>query len=166
MPAARIVLLSLCLCVLPAVGAAQRVSPLPDPWTPLQSRTGPPPVAPAPASRLVLGGIAGAAATLGLAAAVGSASGERLCGDYSCGGLNALAVAVLAEPFLVPAGVHVANRRRGSYTTAAAVSSAIWFGGLMLGSRSRVPGEYILLLPVAQIATSVIIIDRSTPRSP
>jgi hypothetical protein len=68
-----------------------------------------------------------------------------------------------AEPFLVSAGVHLANGRRGDYTTAVVASAAIWVGGLMALRKARAPGEYILLIPVAQIASSIAII-RSTTR--
>ncbi len=145
---------------------AQRRGAWPEPWSPAPQATFPfPPDTghePAHGSGLVLGGVAGFFATAALSrAAYEVAGGRRICGDDSCGLAAGLSTFFVAEPFLIPAGVHLANQRKGSYTTAAGMSAVIWFGGLMLGSKADVPGEYILALPVAQIAASVIIIDRT-----
>ena len=110
---------------------AQRIGAWPETWDapaeaipPVRGEAG---EKPASGSGLVLGGVAGFFSTaLVSLAAYDLSGGGRVCGDDRCGFASALGAFFLGEPFLVPAGVHLANRRRGSYTIAAAVSSVIW----------------------------------------
>src|SRR5215212_6979961 len=66
---------------------------------------------PEPASRLG-GGFIGALAGLAVGQLAYQASGGgRLCGDDSCGLYVGLLATVIAEPVLIPVGVHLANHR-------------------------------------------------------
>lgn len=167
-----LIVVSALLAALTPVGlAGQRPRAWPASWSPEAGVAHP--VTPtatgeeqAPSFSLVLGGVLGLAATGVLVRATYElAGGDRICGDDACGFYAALFTSLAAEPFLVPAGVHLANRRRGSYTSAAVASAAIWVGSLIVLSKLDAPGEYIFLVPMAQIVSSVAIIQHTTRQS-
>jgi hypothetical protein len=74
-------------------------------------------------------------------------------------------VAAVGEGLLLPLGVHLANRRSGSYITSALVSLGLAVGGLLALEAVDYdpPGVPIILVavPVAQIAASIAI-ERAT----
>jgi hypothetical protein len=89
-------------------------------------------------------------------------SGEDLAalGGFVVGG-------TIGEALMVPLGVHLVNRRRGNYGTAALVSLGIAAGGVALAlateDQAPLPGVILVAIPIAQIASSIAI-ERSTSR--
>jgi hypothetical protein len=127
------------------------------------------PEEPTPSSRgtpaLALGGLLGGAVGivggfyLGAALADGEDTNDL---DFLSGGV---AGAAIGEGLLLPAGVHVANDSRGSYTLSAAASLGIAAAGLLAleALHYDAPGAPIVLVavPIAQLVTSVAI-ERAT----
>lgn len=78
---------------------------------------------------------------------------------------GALILGAIGESTLLPAGVHIANGRRGNYWISAAASIALAFGGigLMEAAHWNAPAAPIVAVavPLAQLATSIAI-ERST----
>jgi hypothetical protein len=113
---------------------------------------------PVPMERLFLGGVAGlGAAILGTHLAYQAGGGGRICGDDSCGLAAGITALLLLEPILVPAGVHLANHRRGSF-------AGTFFGSLLSGTVALYVGnkldlgvEFVYVGAALQIATSAII---------
>ena len=116
-----------------------------------------PPPTRAGVGRLFLGGVAGlGVAILGTHLAYQAGGGGRLCGDDSCGLAAGATALIVLEPILVPAGVHLANRRRGSF-------AATFFGSLLSGAALLYIGnaldlseEFVYAGAAAQIAAAVI----------
>ena len=112
---------------------------------------------PVPMERLFLGGVAGlGAAILGTHLAYQAGGGGRLCGDDSCGLAAGVTALLLLEPILVPAGVHLANHRRGSF-------AGTFFGSLLsgaavlyLGNKFDLGVEFVYVGAAIQIAASAI----------
>ena len=110
-------------------------------------------------ARMSLGGVAGGAAGL----AGGFYLGAVLADDDDGDDLDALAGGVMGaaigEALLLPLGVHLANRGRGSYGNAALTSAAIAVAGLFALAAVQVdtPGTAVVLVavPVAQIAAAI-----------
>jgi hypothetical protein len=112
---------------------------------------------PVPMERLFLGGAAGlGAAILGTHLAYQAGGGGRNCGDDSCGLAAGITALLLLEPILVPAGVHLANHRRGSF-------AGTFFGSLLSGATALYIGnkldlgvEFVYVGAALQIATSAL----------
>jgi hypothetical protein len=91
--------------------------------------------------RVILGGSAGAT----LAILAGRLTyeldgGGEICGDSPCGMIAGITTTLLLEPFLLPAGVHLANRRWGSFGGAffaslAAGAATLWMGPGVITTR-------------------------------
>jgi len=115
--------------------------------------------APANASGMVMGGIAGMFAGYfvgGMLYAAASGSGE---GDLGAAILSGLVVAT----FTTPAGVHLGNRGRGSLSSDLLVSAAIGAVGIAVAS-STDSGAWLLLLPIGQIIGSSWMEAQSMPK--
>lgn len=122
---------------------------------------------------------AGTAAKLSAAGLVGGAIGffggaylGAWIGDSRDDGIDdldalhgALIGAAIGESMLLPAGVHVANGRRGSYWMSALVSAGIAAGGIGLLEAAHwdAPAAPIIAaaVPLAQLGASIAI-ERST----
>ncbi len=88
--------------------------------------------------------------------------GSLICGDDSCGLEEAAYGAIAGESVLLPLGVHLANRRRGNYGLSLLASAAL--GGLgILAVNATNDGTPLIVVPVAQLVTSVLI-ERATSR--
>lgn len=120
------------------------------------------PPAPRDALRLGLGGVVGGAAGLfvgGLVAA--KLTDDRPCED--CGLEGLVYGGVIGELAAVPLGVHLANRRQGSYGAGLLGSLAVTGAGMTLaGALDRT--EVLLAVPVMQIAAAIAI-ERATSRA-
>jgi hypothetical protein len=119
---------------------------------------------------LVAGGVAGYVAVRGLFALTAHlAEGEGNCGTGFCGSTVAVVAAALAVPTLVPLGVHLANGGRGDLGADVLASTAVGLGVLLIGARSGVSAEGMLVaVPVGQILAAVatdIMVSRR-PRNP
>lgn len=112
---------------------------------------------PALAAAGLVGGAVGAVAGGYLAALLASGDhGDDL--DFLSG---MVAGAAIGEGLLLPLGVHLANRRAGSYPTSALVSLGLTAAGLLALEAVHYdpPGAPVVLvaIPLAQIATSIAI---------
>ncbi len=118
---------------------------------------------------LAFGGLVGGA--LGFFA--GGFSGVAVCGCSSGGGeydaLEAFFLgAAVGTAVTIPLGVHLSNHLEGSYLTALAVSIGISAVALAaafaLDDETAFPA-LVLMIPVSQIISSVLIERRTTPRT-
>jgi hypothetical protein len=176
------------LCSYP-LAAQQRAAPLVPPSA-ASARLAPVPMhrplAPAPAAPLVGGGLFGGAAGAAAGAFAGVLVSGNLCdepGDPdACNPMGAaLLGAAVGHTLLAPAGVHLANRRRGDLSrslVASAVIGAAGIGSLLLleqGVRRRDPVPTAvrsatiaigLAIPVAQRVTAIALERRSSTAVP
>ncbi len=83
------------------------------------------------------------------------------CTNDDCNLREALQGGGIGMSLTIPLGVHLANRRKGSYWKEALASSAIYGAGVLLAV-SGVPVA-LLAIPPAQIASSILI-ARATAR--
>lgn len=106
---------------------------------------------------LVAGGLAGYAATRGLFTLTAHlAEGEGDCRTGFCPSTITVVAAALAAPTLVPLGVHMANGRRGDLGVDVLASTAVGLGVLLIGARSGVSAEGLLIaVPAGQILAAV-----------
>lgn len=118
---------------------------------------------------LAFGGLVGGA--LGFFA--GGFSGVAVCGCNTGGEVyDALEAffwgAAVGTAVTIPLGVHLSNHLEGSYLTALAVSIGISAVGLAaafaLDDETASPA-LVLMIPVSQIISSVLIERRTTPRT-
>jgi hypothetical protein len=108
--------------------------------------------------RLLLGGGVGAGLAILATHIIYQANGGgTLCGDDPCGTYPALLTLMLAEPILVPVGVHAANHGRGSF-------AGTFFGSLvtlgtmfLLGNWTDMGPSVLYLTPPLQIVVSALI---------
>lgn len=108
--------------------------------------------------RLLVGGTAGAG--LALAAtqlAYQLTGGGEICGDDPCGMVAGLTALILLEPILIPAGVHVANHAQGSFAGALFASLVTGAVALYVGSRLDAGEGSLMVIPVIQILTSIMV---------
>ncbi|MBV9774726.1 MAG: hypothetical protein JO040_12290 [Gemmatimonadetes bacterium] len=116
---------------------------------------------------LVGGGIGGGLAGLvaGAYLGYGVELGQSGCHDEElCGLGGALLGAALGEALLLPYGVHLADRSRGSYGRTFLASFGTGAAGLLLlGATGEAAGELWWAVPVAQIAAAVAV-ERRTAR--
>ncbi len=107
----------------------------------------------------LLAGVTGLVAGAYLGAAIDRSNG---CSDDWCGLGGALVGASAGTAFMVPVGVHLTNRQRGSFGLgvwwSTMVTAAGW--GIAVASDNASP---LLLIPFAQIAAAVAAEARSTP---
>ena len=112
---------------------------------------------PVPMERLFVGGVAGlGAAILGTHIAYQAGGGGRICGDDSCGLAAGITALLLLEPILVPAGVHLANHRRGSFAGTFFGSLLSGAAALYLGNKLNLGVEFVYVGAALQIATSAV----------
>lgn len=83
----------------------------------------------------------------GLLGAAFATAGCARSGDEDCGLAHILVGAAIGEVALLPLGVHLGNRSRGSYAANLAVSVAV----LLIGSRVDLPQGAGVLIPAAQL---------------
>lgn len=129
--------------------------------TPLRSQVLAPPAPPveaqAGAEKLFLGGVAGlGAAIIGTRLAYEAAGGGRLCGDDSCGMYAGITAILVLEPLLVPAGVHLANHRRGSFPGTFFASLLAGTAALYVGNKLDLGVEFVYVGAAIQIAAAAI----------
>lgn len=110
---------------------------------------------PASIARLGAGGIIGGVVGFGVGGAIGAAA--------SGGGLEGIFVgAILGQSVAVPAGVNIANRRRGGLAPALVLSTALGGLGILALDRDVIEaGAFYAVVPLLQLATSIII-ERKT----
>lgn len=179
------------LILLPTGAQAQRISTVVDhadpvPQTPwvgthhnylLESSAGDTPAnrlpgiasGPRSGATLAFGGLVGGA--LGFFA--GGFSGVAVCGCSSGGGeydaLEAFFLgAAVGTAVTIPLGVHLSNHLEGSYLTALAVSigiSAVALAAAFALHDETASPALVLMIPVSQIISSVLIERRTTPRT-
>jgi len=107
--------------------------------------------------KLFLGGVAGlGAAILGTRLAYEAAGGGRICGDDSCGMYAGITALLVLEPLLVPAGVHLANHRRGSFAGTFFGSLLSGTAALYVGNKLNLGVEFVYVGVALQIAASAI----------
>jgi len=121
---------------------------------------------PASTGRMVAFGLAGGAVGVlagGLLGGViggGSYFGGRECPDeeWVCDIRGAFIGATIGESLLLPLGVHLGDRRQGSWPPAALASSAIGALGAFLAYENQDRAAWIVTLtPIAQLAASIAI---------
>ena len=107
----------------------------------------------------LLAGVTGLVAGAYLGAAIDRSDG---CSDDWCGLGGALVGASAGTAFMVPVGVHLANRQRGNFGLgvwwSTIVTAAGW--GIAVASDNATP---LVLIPLAQIAAAVAAEARTTP---
>ena len=107
---------------------------------------------------LLLGGAVG----VGLAIAASQVAyhwsgGGRICGDDPCGMVAGLMTLILLEPILIPVGVHLADRQRGSFGGALFASLLSGAAALYVGNWTNLGHGTLVLVPVVQIVASALI---------
>jgi hypothetical protein len=130
-----------------------------------------PPVQSRPTSVLILGGLAGGMVGGLLGGAVGAGLfggiGEGACSyeEWVCRLHGFYWGAVVGESLGVPAGVHLANNRRGDLLLSTLVSSALGAAGsiaiVAAGFDPPVAPIVLVAVPVAQITASTLIARRA-----
>lgn len=117
---------------------------------------------------LAFGGLVGGA--LGFFA--GGFSGVAVCGCTSGEVNDALEAfflgAAVGTAVTIPLGVHLSNHLEGSYLTALAVSigiSAVALAAAFALDDETASPALVLMIPVSQIISSVLIERRTTPRT-
>lgn len=117
---------------------------------------------------LSLGGVAGGALGFLGGGLLGYGVETELAGcegDEWCGFVGTLFGALIGEMVMLPLGVHVANRSRGSYAPSLGMSLGVGVGGLLLAG---VAGEAATLLvpaiPAAQILAAIAVERRTAAR--
>ncbi len=88
--------------------------------------------------------------------------GNLICGDDACGLEEAAYGAIAGESILLPLGVHLANHRRGNYGLSLLASAALGGFGILAVNASN-DGSPLIVVPIAQLVTSVLI-ERATSR--
>lgn len=107
---------------------------------------------------MMIGGALGTASTFVVTyAAYELSGGGDICGDAACGGPSALVTLFFVEPALTALGVHLGNGRRGDFHATMGASYLIGWGGTALGARLGADRGLILLIPIAQIAASILV---------
>ncbi|MBA3658187.1 MAG: hypothetical protein H0W67_01160 [Gemmatimonadales bacterium] len=109
---------------------------------------------------LALGGILVGGAGMVAGAAIGAQLREDHCED--CGLAGLIYGGILGELATVPLGVHLANRRQGSYSLGLLSSLAVTGAGLAIAAGAD-RTEVLLAVPVLQIITAVAV-ERATSR--
>lgn len=113
---------------------------------------------------LAFGGLVGGV----LGSMAGGLSSVAVCGCNTVEGYDALEAffwgAAVSTAITIPLGVHAANRLKGNYGTALAASVGISAIGLAAAFAADEPA-IILLIPVSQIVSSVLIERRTTGKS-
>ena len=108
--------------------------------------------------RLFLGGLAGMGmAILGTHLAYQAGGGGRICGDDSCGLAAGLTALLVLEPILVPAGVHLANHRRGSFPGTFFGSLLSGTAALYVGSKLNLGEEFVYVGAAFQIVSAAVL---------
>ena len=126
-----------------------------------------------PTELLVLGGVLGG----GLGLVGGAIAGAGLevamgCDHDYCGIAGGLLGAMAGEIILLPLGVHLANGRQGNYGYALLASAGSAAGGLLLSlAAGAIAGERSIdvalwTIPVAQLASSILVERRTSRSSP
>lgn len=114
---------------------------------------------------LALGGIAGGALGFfggGLAGYTFETGLTGCAGDEWCGFGGIVLGAVLGEMVMLPMGVHMANRSRGSYAPSLAMSLAVGLAGLVLASEAgEAAGVLVAAVPAAQLLAAIAV-ERGT----
>ncbi|MEW5927141.1 MAG: hypothetical protein AB1941_06645 [Gemmatimonadota bacterium] len=116
---------------------------------------------------MAFAGLAGGAAGLLGGALLGYVveTGLTGCaGEEWCGFRGVLLGGVVGEVTMLPLGVHLANRGRGSYGSGVAATALVGVGALLVaaGMGDAVPAT-ALLVPAAQLAAAVAV-EKSTAR--
>jgi hypothetical protein len=108
--------------------------------------------------RLFLGGVAGmGAAILGTHLAYQAGGGGRICGDDPCGFAAGLTAFIVLEPILVPAGVHLANHRRGSFPGTVFGSLLTGTAALYVGSKLDLGEGFVYLGAALQVLGAAVL---------
>lgn len=125
---------------------------------PLEAAIAPPEESTVGPETLFLGGVLGiGAAILGTRLAYEAGGGGRICGDDSCGLAAGITAFLVLEPLLVPAGVHLANHRRGSYPGTFFASLLGGTAALYVGNKLDLGAEFIYLGAALQISAAALI---------
>lgn len=121
---------------------------------------------------LMAGGLAGGVVGLFMGGLVGAQVARHDC-DTGCDEsalILAIFGAMAGESIMLPLGVHLTNRRQGSYLPAMLTSVALTAGGILLAEslsettvRHSAPTVLLITVPVMQLATSILI-ERRTAR--
>ena len=107
--------------------------------------------------RLFLGGLVGMGASiLGTRLAYEAGGGGRLCGDDDCGLAAGITALLVLEPLLVPAGVHLANHRRGSFAGTFFASLLSGTAALYVGNKLDLGVEFVYIGAAVQIAAAAL----------
>jgi hypothetical protein len=117
---------------------------------------------------LALGGIVGGGAGLigGGLLGYGLETGVAGCeGDEWCGFAGTVFGAMIGEAVMLPLGVHLANRSRGSYAPGLGMSLVVGLAGLTLaGATGGAAPLMVPAIPIAQLLTSIAVERRTAAR--
>ncbi len=114
---------------------------------------------------LALGGVAGGAVGFFGGGLIGYTAETGLtgcAGDEWCGFGGILLGAAVGEVVMLPMGVHLANRSRGSYAPSLGTSVAVGLAGLAVASQAgEAAGVVVAAVPVAQLLAAIAV-ERGT----
>ncbi|HEV2733337.1 MAG TPA: hypothetical protein VGV85_00815 [Longimicrobiaceae bacterium] len=116
---------------------------------------------------LSLGGIAGGALGFfgGGLLGYGVETGLAGCEGEWCGFAGTIFGAAIGEVVMLPLGVHLANRSRGSYAPSLGMSLAVGLGGLVLASAAGASVPLVVpAIPAAQILAAIAVERRTAAR--
>jgi hypothetical protein len=118
---------------------------------------------------LALGGIVGGGAGIigGALLGYGLETGVAGCGrnDEWCGFIGTAFGAMIGEAVMLPLGVHLANRARGSYAPGLGMSLVVGLAGLTLaGATGGATPLMVPAIPIAQLLTSIAVERRTAAR--
>jgi hypothetical protein len=116
---------------------------------------------------LALGGIVGGGAGIigGGLLGYGLETGAGCEGDEWCGFAGTVFGAMIGEVVMLPLGVHLANRSRGSYLPGLGMSLVVALAGLTLaGATGGAAPLMVPAIPIAQLLTSIAVERRSAAR--